>query len=184
MEKMYEVMAIFIEKLKIKELVIALAFAAIIILFLSEDMLNILGLFEWREKYRGGIGATLLICTILCFIWSISMLLDIARGTRHTNGYIKKYLKKMISNEEKEFLIKNYYNYELKEFNVTSMVNIINGCVSALVNAQLIYRATNMGYDVSCWPYNLYPYVRIYLNRALKKRKLIIKDEDHWEWKI
>ena len=184
MEKLFEVIAIFVEKLKIKEIVIALLLAALVILFSPEKVLSILGLLAWREKYRGIIGAILLICTILGLVWLISMILDGIKGTRSTNGYLKRYIKKFISYEEKEFLIKNFYNYELEEFNVSSKVSMISGCVSALVNAKIIYQATSMAHDVNRWPYNLYPYVRIYLNKALKKKRIIVKDENHWEWKI
>ena len=39
----------------------------------------------------------------------------------------RTYLKKLISTDEKDFLIENFYNVEIKEFNSSGKVDLASG---------------------------------------------------------
>lgn len=184
MEKTFEVISKLIEKLKIKEIIIALLIASVIILFAPDQLLGTLGLLAWRDNYRSFVGATLLICIILCLIWIVSGIIEVIKGTGATKRGIKKYLKKLISNDERQFLIDHFYDFESGEFKASGTVSMASGYASSLSSAMIIYRATNVGHNVSYWPYNLYPYVRIYLNNAIKKNKIIIDVNGKFVWKL
>lgn len=102
MDKALEILANIIDKLKVKEVITALLIACIVILFVPDRFLGMLGLVDWRNKHRTEIGGVLLFCGILCLIWIVTWIFN---RVRSGNGAAKRvsraYLKKLISTDEK-----------------------------------------------------------------------------------
>lgn len=175
MEAFLNLFAKFIDKLKIKEVILAILIVGIVILFVPVDIISILGLNEWRDKYRSIIGLIILFCAVCCLIWLFTFSKNrIFPVERKTAKFAEKYLKKLISSQEKEFLIENFYDYDKSEFVVTACVDMMDGCVASLTNAFVIYRASNIGYGPNNWSYNLQPVAQRYLNKAIRKKEIII----------
>lgn len=185
MDRVLEVWTNIVDKLKIKEIITALLIVCIIILFVPEKFISILGLVEWRDTHRTEIGGTLLFCGVLCLIWIIMW---IANKVNNGDGAAKRvsraYLKKLISTDEKVFLINHFFNRNTNEFDSCGYVDMTSGYLAPLTNAMIIYQATKVGHGVKRWAYNLQPDVRIYLNRAVKKGKITVFEDGRYIWKL
>lgn len=68
MDKALDIIATLVDKLKVKEVITAILIACMVILFVPDKFLEILGLVDWRNIHRTEIGGTLLVCGILCLI--------------------------------------------------------------------------------------------------------------------
>lgn len=179
---MFNFVGTIIQKLKIKEIVVALLISGSIILFAPVRIANILNLYLWRDAYRSYIGITVLICAVLCLMWIAIGLKNIIYSQAF--AYQRRtYLKKIISDQEKEYLINNFFDFQRGEFKSTANLDITSGNTSVLENACIIGRATQAAKSFRCWAYCLQPSVRIYLNKAIKKKKIIIKtDGNGWKY--
>lgn len=158
--------------------------AGVFILFAPDRFLNILGLEVWRGSYRSHIGAGVLICAIFCLIWIVVWIKNkFVYSTLSYKRISRNYLKKIISTEEKEFLIRHFYNFDLGEFNSTAELNITSGKVALLQNAYIISRASNASSSAPHWAYCIQPNVRIYLNKAVKKKKIVV-NKNKYTWNL
>jgi hypothetical protein len=185
MDKALEILANIINKLKVKEIITALLIACIIILFVSDKFLGMLGLVDWRNEHRTEIGGTLLICSILCLIWIVTWIFNkIRSGNGAAKRVSRTYLKKLISTDEKDFLIEYFFNSDTNEFDSCGYVDMTSGYLMPLVNAMIIYQATKVGYGMGNWAFNLQPNVRIYLNKAVKKGKIAVSEDGQYKWNL
>ena len=184
MERFFVVLEKLFEKLKIKDIVISFLFAGIIILFFPISFINMLGLQTLRNKFRSTIGACVLICGMLCLIWFVywikRKILSLSYKILFT---AKRYLKKIISIDEKAYLIAHFYDFDRNEFFSTSVLDITDGRTSLLENAYIIARTTDTTFDMLNFSFCIHPNVRLYLNRALKKRKIVIT-QDSLKWDL
>lgn len=173
-----------VDKLKIKELITVLLIVGVLILFSPDKFLNIFGLLVWRNTYRSCIGGVVLVCTVLCFVWIIIWVRNKIFFSEF--AYLRtsrNYLKKIISNEEKEFLIKNFYNFDHGEFASTAKLDITSGNVLLLQNAYIIAPAAKVRNSPTYSAYCIQPNVRLYLNKAIKKNKIIVTAKGY-TWKL
>lgn len=183
-ESALNVIGKLVDKLKIKEIIVSLLIAGIFILFAPDRFINTLGLEIWRETYRSHIGAVVLVCGIFCLIWIIVWLKNKIFNSYFAYMRVSRgYLKKIISNEEKEFLIRNFYNFDHGEFNSTAKLDITSGNVYLLQNAYIIAPSAKASASPSHWAYCLQPNVRMYLNKAVKKKKVVITGSGY-TWKL
>lgn len=102
MEKAIELAGNIIDKLKVKEIIVALLIAGTFILYASDNILSTLGLEIWRDKYRSHIGAAVLLSFVLCLIWIVIFI----KGTilKSTLPFViktRKYLKKSFQQKNK-----------------------------------------------------------------------------------
>lgn len=180
-----ELISKLVDMLKIREIVVGLLIAGVFILFAPVKFLDILGLQVWRDTYRSHVGTVVLICFILCLIWIMVWIRN--KIVYSAFSYMKisrSYLKKTISTEEQAFLIRHFYNIELGEFNSTAELDITSGNVALLQNAYIISRASNLSTrGASRWAYFLQPNVRIFLNRAIKRKRIVV-DGNKFTWKL
>lgn len=185
MDKALEILANIIDKLKVKEVVTALLIACFVILFVPDKILVSLGLVDWRNRHRTEIGGALLFCGILCLIWIVTWIFN---RVRSGNGAAKRvsraYLKKLISTDEKEFLIEHFFNSNTNEFDSCGYVDMTSGYLAPLANAMIIYQATKVGYNMEEWAFNLQPNVRIYLNKAVKRGKIVVSRNGEYKWNL
>lgn len=173
MEVLFDLVGTIIEKLKIKEIVVVLLLSGSVILFAPVRIVNILGLYSWRDEYRSYIGITVLICAALCLIWIAIWFMNIIYAL--VLAYQRRmYLKKTISDQEKEYLIINFYDFKRGEFKCTANMDVTSGNTSLLKDACIIERATQLARSFDCWAYCLQPGVRKYMNKAIKKKKITI----------
>lgn len=182
--KMLEVFLKVMDKVHIKEIAFSVLVVCGIILFAPDTFMEILGLFLWRNKYRSMVGLIFLFCLTCCIIWFfIYLSKELSQGNWRLKKITRKYLKSLISTEEKNFLIQNYYNSETKEFANMARVDITSGNVVSLTAAHIIYTGTRMGHGPESWSYNLQPSVRLYLNKAIRKKKIVV-DIDGYKWNL
>ena len=48
----------------------------------------------------------------------------------------------------------------------------------------IIYQATRVGHGVNHWAFNLHPDVRIYLNKAVKRGKIVVSRNGDYKWNL
>lgn len=80
-------------------------------------------------------------------------------------------------------MIDNFYNYDTKEFDSTADLELTNGNVALLQNANIIAQVSNLTYTPTIFAFCIQPNVRIYLNNAVKEGKILITKKD-FEWKL
>lgn len=181
---MLEVFLKVMDKLHIKEMAFSVLVVCGIILFAPDAFMETLGLFWWRNQYRSMVGLIFLFCLTCCFVWVFIYLKgEVSHGNWRLNIITRKYLKSIISEEEKNFLIKHYYDSGTKEFFNTTRVDMTSGNVVSLANAYIIYTGTRMGRGPHSWSYNLQPNVRRYLNKAVRRKKIIVQG-DRYTWNL
>lgn len=170
-----EVFLKVMDKIHIKEIAFSVLVVCGIILFAPDAFMEALGLFLWRNKYRSMVGLIFLFCLTCCIVWLfIYLKKELSHGNWRLRRVTRKYLKYLISTEEKNFLIQNYYDPKTKEFSNTARVDLTSGNVASLASAYIIYTGTKMGHGPTSWSYNLQPDVRIYLNKAVHRKKIVI----------
>ena len=99
---------------------------------------DIFGLLTWRNAYRSYIGGVVLVCTVFCLVWGVIWVRNkIFFSELAYLRVSRNYLKKIISNDEKEFLIKNFYDYNQKEFTSTAKLDITSG--KSTIIAKCVY---------------------------------------------
>lgn len=185
MDRALEIWANIVDKLKIKEVITALLIVCIIILFVPEKFISTLGLVEWRDVHRTEIGGTLLFCGVLCLIWIITWIFNKVNSDDSAAKRVSRaYLKKLISTDEKVFLIEHFFNRDKNEFDSCGYVDMTSGYITPLVNAMIIYQATRVGHGVKRWAFNLQPGVRMYLNKAVKKGKIAVSRDGKYIWNL
>lgn len=173
-----------VDKLKIKELITVLLIVGTLILFAPDKFVDIFGLLTWRNAYRSYIGGVVLVCTVFCLVWvAIWVRNKIFFSELAYLRVSRNYLKKIISNDEKEFLIKNFYDYNQKEFTSTAKLDITSGKVLLLQNAYIIAPAAQAMDSPKYRAYCIQPNVRLYLNKAIRKNKIVVTAKGY-TWKI
>lgn len=183
-EAVFKFIGTIVEKLKIKEVIVGLLVAGIVILFAPDSFIGILGLQIWRDTYRSYIGAAVLIFAVLCLIWVIIWIKNKIFSTTFAYRRVsREYLKKIISDEEKEFLITNFYNSNRGEFDSTSKLDITSGNVYLLQNACIIAPSAKASTRADRWAYCLQPNVRLYLNKAIRKKNIVITSSGY-RWRL
>ncbi|MBD5499428.1 MAG: hypothetical protein HDR11_17055 [Lachnospiraceae bacterium] len=185
MDKALGLLANIIDKLKVKEVVTALLITCIVILFVPDKFLETLGIVDWRNGHRTEIGGTLLICSILCLIWIVTWIFnEVRNGDWAAKRVSRAYLKRLISTDEKEFLIKHYFNFDTNEFDSCGKVDMTSGYLAPLTQAMIIYQATRVGHGVNHWAFNLQPDVRLYLNKAVRRGKIVVYRDGQYKWNL
>ena len=173
-----------VDKLKIKELITVLLIVGTLILFAPDKFVDIFGLLTWRNAYRSYIGGVVLVCTVFCLVWVVIWVRNkIFFSELAYLRVSRNYLKKIISNDEKEFLIKNFYDYNQKEFTSTAKLDITSGKVLLLQNAYIIAPAAQAMDSPKYRAYCIQPNVRLYLNKAIRKNKIVVTAKGY-TWKF
>lgn len=183
METLANTLSVLIDKFKIKELILAILIVCGVILFAPVKFISVLGLEHWRDTYRSTIGLILLFCAVCCLIWFFTYLKNCFFSyERQAIKISRTYLKNTISAQEQEFLITHFFDFDRNEFKPTAKLSMTNGHVGALEHAYIICKASETGH-YSCWAYMIQPNVRIFLNKAVNNKKIIVTQQG-FEWKL
>ena len=178
MNSALKVISTIIEKFKLRELILAVLIVCCAILFVPDDFISILGLERWRDEYRSIIGLILLFCAVCCLIWLLSYLKSrLLSRERLQRKRAVHYLKNVISSQEKEFLIRNFYNDKTNEFDKVAYLDMRDGHIVPLANAYILTIAAEVGAP-SCWAYMVQPNIRLYLKKALKRKKIQVTKQE------
>lgn len=182
---MLELFSKAMDKIPIKQIAFFILVVSGIILFAPDSFVETLGLLLWRNEYRSNVGLIFLFCLTGCIVWLFIFLINqILQSDWRYRRVARKYLKTLISREEIAFLIHNYYDPGANEFINMARVDMTNGNVTSLTAANVIYRASNMGqHGLSKWSYNLQPDVRVYLNKAIRKKRIVV-GIDGYTWNL
>jgi len=184
---MLEVFLKVMDKIHIKEIAFSVLVVCGIILFAPNVFMEKLGLSIWRNKYRSMVGLIFLLCSTCCIIWIFifikNQIFQIGNGNWRLKRISKRYLKSTISSQEKDFLMQHYYGPDRNEFLNTARVDMTSGNVVTLANAYIIVTGTRIGHGLTRGSYNLQPNVKKYLNKAIRKKKIVV-GRDGYTWKL
>lgn len=182
---MLDIFSKIVDKIPIKQIAFFILVVCGIILFAPDTFIETLGLLSWRNEYRSYVGLIFLFCLTGCIVWLFIFLINqICQGDWRYRRVARKYLKSLISKEEIIFLIHNYYDPDTNEFTNMARVDLTNGNVTSLTSANIIYRSSSIGqHGLSKWSYNLQPDVRMYLNKAVRHKKIVV-GRDGYIWRL
>jgi len=173
-----------LKKLNIKEIINISIIISIILTILPEEYAIKLSINDVIVKYKAWI-SFIFIFGIAYYIYKILnyLVLLFQQKLNNRNKKAIKYLKKYISDEEKSFLIFNFYNREKNRFELTTYIDLDNGIQTPLEYNYILYRASNISAGWTTFAYNLQPYVYKFLNEALDKGNIKVID-NRYEWNI
>ena len=185
MESVVNAISNILDKLKIKEVIFAAGIICGIILFAPIKYLKILGLEKFQSEYRSCLGIAFLFCCLFCFIWIIKYIKNrFDSDERFLKKATREYLRKNISQEEQGYLIYSFYDFSRGEFKLSATLNIMNGLVTPLEHAGIIYRSSSVAYSYEEWQYNLQPYAMKLLNEAVRNKRVeIMKTMESFTWR-
>lgn len=172
-----EVIKSIVEKLKLNELAVLLLIASLILTFLPEKQIIIMGLMGVRQ-YQMYI-SLLLIITLSYF--TMIAIFNITKYTRNKFFGIEKrgihYMKKNMSPEEMDLLKRVFYDSRKNLFNTSGTIELNDGLKAGLENKHVIYQASDLSTFYTEFPYNLQPYAREFLNKNLKNGNINIQSD-------
>ncbi len=128
------------------------------ILFLPDELAKMLAVDIFRDKYRVYLGPAFLLTASFC-IARIFMFLKQGHNERQRLKNQQQMLHQLTP-EEKGYLVP----YIERQQN-SIYVGLEDGIMSGLVAKGIIYRASNMGYLLDGFAYNLQPWARLYLEQ-------------------
>lgn len=157
-------------KLKIKELISILFLSTLILSILPVNLLESLGILEFKIKYQVYISLFLIASSSYYFYKFLYFVSDIVVGKFFGPEKIAiKYMKQDISHNEIELIAETFYNHKENIFNMTGYINYSDGRKAALEYNGIVYRAASVSKRGMYFAYNLQPYVLDYLNKKLNK---------------
>ena len=131
-----------------------------VLIFASDNVLETLGLREFRADYRLGLGLGLLFASAALLTRLFNSALEpvrIALRERRILGMRRRRLHSLTP-EEREVL-RAYIQGDTR----TQYLAIEDGVVSGLESAAILYRASNVGGGLRGWAYNIQPWAWDYL---------------------
>jgi len=171
-------------KLKLKELFGITFIFTTLLLFLPNVFLSKLDIIGMRNDYKSKLSLLFLICLSYYFLVLLSytkMKFEVKYNRKHKLAI--KYLKKLISKDEICFLISTFYDTNTQKFRSIGQVDLEDGRKAALENMYIIYRASTISSGF-IFPYNIQPYILIYLNHNVENGNIKIKNESYiWSLK-
>jgi hypothetical protein len=136
-----------------------------LLLFTNDVILNKLGLKVFVNNYRTQVGLTFLICLIFVitdFAIYIGKTVNKFHRWYKNKTYGIKRLKKLTT--EEKLLLKRYIDNNTRSIKFP----LDNGIVNELEFYDIIYRASDIGRQVTGFPYNIQPWAWDYLNKHKK----------------
>jgi hypothetical protein len=156
-----EAIAKFLELMKVPiRVVVGVCVAAAIVLFAPDKVVGLLGLLQYREKYRFyfGIAVVLLIAIVIAKIIG-------AVDEKLIDWRLDRIRKRRLRNlTDEEIKILNPY---IMRKTRTQYLSIQSGVVKGLVHDNIIYRSANVGsmeYGGAAFAHNIQPWAWDYLN--------------------
>ena len=168
-----------LQKLKIKQIVGIIFYIALIITLTPNNIARILGLSIFKNKLQIYVSLSL-IASISYYLFELTNFIFgiIMYKINNPKRVAIRYMKKEISEDEMNLIIKRFYNKESNSFVSSGRIDLNDGRKAALEKKYILYRASNISYGHTMFAYNLQPYVREFLNKKLKKGKMKIHIND------
>jgi hypothetical protein len=141
---------------------LALALVSIFLLIAPENITKTLGWENFVTEYKPWIGLVALVSTALLLSHGLAKVAPLVMDTIMEKRSIKKckeYLKHLTPDEK--LILSDYMLLETK----TTYLNIQDGVVNGLVDAGIIYRASNVGYWHTGLAHNLQDWAWEELNK-------------------
>jgi hypothetical protein len=143
---------------------IGIAIASGAMLLFSENIANILGVTDFRNQYRGYIGAIFIISSSVIIAQASWWVIKWLRSF-HTRRISKKARHSYLQNltpDEKAYLIP----FVVQDEN-TQYFSIQDGIAGGLSAKNIIYQATSVGNMFDGFAYNIQPWAKEYLKKNL-----------------
>ncbi|CUN86908.1 super-infection exclusion protein B [Clostridium disporicum] len=173
-----ELIKTIVDKFKIKELVGVVFFTTLLITILPKNIIELMYLGEFKEKYQVYISLGLIIASAY-YILSIIVFISEMMVSKLINSkkIAIKYMKNQISPDEMQLIIKTFYDDTNKIFKSSGYISYSDGRKAALENKKIIYLASTISRSGSSFAYNLQPYAREFLNKNLKYGNIKINND-------
>lgn len=157
-----EIAKAFLEFLKLApRFLVALGFAAGLLLFSSGQLLKRLGLSEFVQKWRFALGLTLVVSVALLAAHIGAYLLgSVKRGWRKRkfDRHVLERLHRLTEDEKQ--ILRYYLAYNTR----ANMLRVENGVVQELVSEGIIYRSASVGSLLEGFAHNISDLAWDYLN--------------------
>lgn len=174
---MFEMLKSIIDKLRINEIVSIAFIASLLITFLPKHLADTLKVSQFREDFQ----IYLSVCLILTISYYLYHCLIFVKSL--INTFIDKwiaiiYIRKYMSPDEMELLVKAFYDSSNFRFKSTGVINVFDGRKTLLESKKIIYVSSKVGTLHEGFPYNLKSYVLKFLNENLMNGNIKINGQD------
>lgn len=167
------------EKIEFKVIVMTIYIGSLILIFIPEKFIEMLGLLEFKNAWKTVISSVFLIIT--CYYLALFFEFIFKKIEKNFINMKLYKIMKRLSLEEKQYLIE-FYNHKTKKFNTSNEFDISDADANLLVAKNIIARGSNIAIQFSLFDYYLQPWAYEYLEKKLKNKTLII-EEKSFTWK-
>jgi hypothetical protein len=142
--------------------IVAFGIAAGVLLFASDSLLKRLGLAEFVQKYRFGLGLTLVISAALLVVYIALFFVGLGKNRWHRGKAKEGAIKRLhdLTEEEKQIL-----RYFLAYNTRSTMLKFGDGVVQGLAQRGIIYCSDSVGNVFEGFPYNISDWAWDYLRQ-------------------
>lgn len=146
-------------KLSVKQAII-LFIGSSVLLFASDDLIQKLGILEFRDLAKTWIGAAWILSASILLCEIVFAPYSWAKQKIQQSINLKKYQQRLhqLTPNEKDFL-SGYIFQNTK----TQSAEYSNGTVNGLISSKVIFRSSNMAIEYNIFPYNIQPWAWEYL---------------------
>ena len=146
-------------KLSVKQAII-LFIGSSVLLFASDDLIQKLGILEFRDLAKTWIGAAWILSASILLCEIVFAPYSWAKQKIQQSINLKKYQQRLhqLTPNEKNFL-SGYIFQNTK----TQSAEYSNGTVNGLISSKVIFRSSSMAIEYNIFPYNIQPWAWEYL---------------------
>src|SRR5680860_653380 len=136
--------------------------ASLILMFLPNNFLELLGIKEFRDIYRPWIGLIIIVTVSFLSVHACIPLVNLAKR-KYSELRIIKLGQERLNNLTpiEEYILASY----LRENTRTQYFSISDGIVSELEQSFILYRSSNMSHHLYDFAYNILPWAWKYLKK-------------------
>ncbi len=168
----------FIEWIKLTpRYLLPIALVSGFLLFAPNTVQKVFGTLKFVEQFRFWIGLIFLLSTSLTIsdltIKTIALVSKNIKAKRTSNNMVKQLYS--LSPEERTILARYIFGNTK-----TLPLSVASGVVNGLEIMKIIFKSSHLAYLVDSWPYNIQPWVWVYLNEH-KDEYFTEEDKNNFE---
>lgn len=163
-----------IEKFKVKELFGILFISCLFITVIPSSLAKSLGISDLRNQYQSFITLCIVVIGAYYIYHTICYItIYLKKRLNFQQRKALNYLKNEMTIDERNLLIKTFYDYDKHVFKLSGTIELCDGVITPLQKNRIIYQASSLG-TIYGFSYNLYPYIYRILNENIKKKNINI----------
>lgn len=170
-----ELLKSIIDKISLKELCGILFFGTVIITFMPEKYVQLLGIATLRKTYQVHISLSMIMLGSFYLFRLIQFLMNsFLEIFLNKKRIALKYMKNDMTSDEMQLLLEVFFDSKNKKFHTTGQIDLSDGRKAALETKCVIYQASLVSSFYTTFDYNLQPYALELLNNNLKNGNIEI----------